>query len=99
MRVLQRRGASGASGSNERGNAVHRSRSRDLEPEGLTVGVREGGMERFVRLIVAGGIALVGGLWFVAVFEPWSIAWAAGAALAVLGTGGLVAGIASEIDP
>jgi hypothetical protein len=56
-------------------------------------------MERFVWLIVAGGIALVGGLWLVAVFELWLIAWAVGAALALLGTGSLLTDIGSEIDP
>ena len=55
-------------------------------------------MERFARLIVAGGIALVAGLWIAAVADAWSVAWLLGAGLAVLGAGGNVAGIVSEID-
>jgi hypothetical protein len=55
-------------------------------------------MERFVRLIVAGGVALVAGLWAAALFDPWSVAWLIGVGLAVIGIGGLSAGIASEIE-
>lgn len=55
-------------------------------------------MERFVRLLVVGGVVLVGGLWLVVLSEAWSIAWLAGVALAVLGTGSLAAGIGSEIE-
>lgn len=55
-------------------------------------------MEPFVRLIVAGGVVLIVGLWLAVLFEAGSIAWAAGVALAVLGTGSLAAGIGSEIE-
>lgn len=55
-------------------------------------------MERFVQLIVAGGVALVAGLWIVALFDPWSTVWLAGVALSLLGVGSLFAGITSEID-
>ncbi|WP_336343230.1 hypothetical protein [Halalkalicoccus ordinarius] len=55
-------------------------------------------MERFVQLIAVGGVALVGGLWVVTLFDAWSIAWFVGATLAVLGTGSLAVGIGSEID-
>lgn len=59
---------------------------------------RARGAERFVRLIVGGGIALVGGLWIVTFARLWSSAWIVGAALVLLGIGGLVGGIWSEID-
>lgn len=55
-------------------------------------------MERFVRLIVAGGVVLVGALWVVAFFDPWSVAWLAGVVLTLLGVGGLSVGISSEIE-
>ena len=55
-------------------------------------------MERFVRAIVAGGLALVVGLWVTALSAPASPAWLAGAALAAAGVAGLGAGIWSELD-
>ncbi|SDR34775.1 hypothetical protein [Natronobacterium texcoconense] len=55
-------------------------------------------MERFVQAIVAGGIALVAGLWLVELFEWWSLAWLAGVVLAVVGTGSVFAGIFSELE-
>lgn len=55
-------------------------------------------MERFVRLITGGGIALVAGLWIVTSQETWSISWLLGAALVLLGIGGLSGGIWIEID-
>lgn len=55
-------------------------------------------MERFVRLIVVGGVVLVGGLWLVALLETRSTAWLAGVVLVLLGTASLAAGIASEIE-
>lgn len=55
-------------------------------------------MERFVQLIAVGGVALVGGLWVVTLFDALSITWLAGAALALLGTASLAVGIGSEID-
>lgn len=55
-------------------------------------------VERFVWLIVGGGIALVAGLWLVAFFDAWSVAWLAGAGLALLGAGSLGGGIDSRIE-
>ena len=55
-------------------------------------------MERFVRVIVAGGVALVAGLWVVRLFEWGSTKSLAGAALVVLGACALGVGIASEIE-
>ena len=55
-------------------------------------------MERFVQYIVAGGLALVAGLWVAHLFEWGSNAWILGAVLVALGTGGLGVGIASEIE-
>ncbi|WP_336363658.1 hypothetical protein [Halalkalicoccus salilacus] len=55
-------------------------------------------VERFVWLIVGGGIALIAGLWLVAFFDAWSIAWLAGAGLALLGAGSLGGGIDSRIE-
>lgn len=59
---------------------------------------RAGEAERFVRLIGGGGVALVAGLWAVALSGPWSVAWLFGVAFALLGLGGLAAGIRSEVD-
>lgn len=59
---------------------------------------RARGAERFVRLIVGGGIALVAGLWIVTLASGWSVPWIVGAVLVLLGIGGLVVGIRSEID-
>lgn len=56
-------------------------------------------VERFVELVVLGGIALVAGLWIVALFPSGSLPWAIGVALALLGVGGLAGGIRSEVDP
>lgn len=55
-------------------------------------------VERFVRLIVGGGVALVAGLWSLALFDAWSVAWLAGAGLVLLGTGCLAGGIRSRIE-
>jgi hypothetical protein len=55
-------------------------------------------MERFVRLIVAGGVALVAGLRLVSLFERVTTPSLAGAALALLGAGALGVGVASEIE-
>jgi hypothetical protein len=55
-------------------------------------------MERFVIAIVAGGIALVAGLWLVTLFEPFSAVWTVGAFLVVLGASALGAGIWSEVE-
>lgn len=55
-------------------------------------------VERFVRLIVAGGIALVAGLWLVTIAGDWSLPWLLGVAVILAGTGALAAGIRSEIE-
>ncbi len=55
-------------------------------------------MERFVRLVVGGGLALVAGLWTLRAFVPADAPWLLGALLVVVGTGSLLAGIASELD-
>lgn len=55
-------------------------------------------MERFVGLIVAGGLALIGGLWAIAFSAAWTGVWLAGVVLAGLGIVGLSAGIASELE-
>ncbi|MDY7081795.1 MAG: hypothetical protein SXQ77_05165 [Halobacteria archaeon] len=55
-------------------------------------------MERFVELIVAGGLALVAGLWLVEFTEFSSLPWILGVALSLLGVGGLARGIWSEVD-
>ncbi len=55
-------------------------------------------MERFVRLIVGGGLALVAGLWLVALLNPPS-ARIVGVTLALIGTGCVLVGIRSRLDP
>lgn len=55
-------------------------------------------MERFVQLVVAGGLALVAGLWTVTLVEPRSGPGLAGVALVVAGVAGLAAGILVELD-
>ncbi|QSX00264.1 hypothetical protein [Haloterrigena alkaliphila] len=55
-------------------------------------------MERFVRLIVAGGVVLVGAFWLVALFEWGSTPWVVGIALAALGFLGVMVGICSELE-
>jgi len=54
-------------------------------------------MERFVALIVAGGLAVVAGLWVVTLLETWSSPWLLGITLVVLGAAGLGTGIRSRI--
>jgi len=54
--------------------------------------------ERFVRLLVVGGIVLVAGLWVSALSGRWSLPWLLGAGLAVGGACALGVGIWSEID-
>ncbi|WP_293032399.1 hypothetical protein [Natronococcus sp.] len=55
-------------------------------------------MERFVGLIVAGGLAVVAGLWLLALLESGAVGWGLGIALTALGTGALGVGIASELE-
>lgn len=55
-------------------------------------------VERFAQLIVGGGVVLVASLWIVAFVETWSVVWLLGIILALLGAGGVVAGIGSEIE-
>ncbi|WP_267643342.1 hypothetical protein [Haloarchaeobius amylolyticus] len=55
-------------------------------------------VERFVQLIVLGGIALVAGLWVSTLSATWSVPWLVGSALVLLGLGGLALGIWSEVE-
>jgi hypothetical protein len=55
-------------------------------------------MERFVQLITGGGIALVAGLWCLAVFSRPAIPWITGTVFLVLGSAGLLLGIAIPIE-
>lgn len=55
-------------------------------------------MERFARLIVAGGIALVGGLWIAMLAEVGTAAWLVGVVAAALGAGANVAGFVTELE-
>ncbi|MFB6091121.1 MAG: hypothetical protein ABEJ97_08685 [Halobellus sp.] len=55
-------------------------------------------VERFVGLIVAGGLALVAGLWIGTLAPPQSLPWALGVGLALVGVGGLAGGIRRAID-
>lgn len=58
---------------------------------------RSRSMEQFVQLIVGGGIALVAGLWIVALSVRWSMPWLLGVSVVLFGIGGLVGGIRSEL--
>jgi hypothetical protein len=55
-------------------------------------------VEGFVVRIVAGGLALVAGLWLLILATRWSPSWLLGVALAVIGTVALGSGIWSEIE-
>lgn len=55
-------------------------------------------MDRFVQYAVAGGIALVAGLWATELAAGASVVWLAGVALAAAGTVALVAGVHRELD-
>jgi putative flippase GtrA len=55
-------------------------------------------VERFVQLVVAGGLALLSGLWLTALFAVATPGWTLGVALALAGVAGLAAGIARELD-
>jgi len=56
-------------------------------------------MERFVRFVVAGGLALVAGLWTLHLSVLWSPSWLVGVALAVAGLAALAVGIGRELEP
>ncbi|WP_185903263.1 hypothetical protein [Halonotius terrestris] len=55
-------------------------------------------MERFVLFIVAGGLALVAGLWGGQIADPASQAWLGSVAVAVVGVLALAVGINSQIE-
>jgi len=55
-------------------------------------------VNRFVRFVVAGGPALVVGLWILEILPRSSPAWWIGLSIAVLGAGGLIYGITSALD-
>lgn len=55
-------------------------------------------MERFVRAITGGGIALVAGLWVLTLFDARSPPWLLGVGLVLLGLVGLAAGIWTEVE-
>lgn len=55
-------------------------------------------MEQFVQAIVAGGLALVAGLWLVTLFEAGAISYLLGLVLVLLGAGGLTGGIWTGIN-
>lgn len=55
-------------------------------------------MERFVELVVAGGLVLVAGLWLWVLSPAASLAWVASIVLAVAGTGVVLSGIWGELD-
>jgi len=66
-----------------------------------TIGNRLDGLrdvERFVRLICGGGVLLVAGLWIATLSTAPSAPWLLGVASALVGLGGLAAGIRSGID-
>lgn len=55
-------------------------------------------MERFVELIVSGGVALVAGLWVTTGFAWGTAPWAGGVAVVIVGALALAAGIGSELE-
>ena len=59
---------------------------------------RAAATEGFVRLVVAGGIALVVGLWAVHLGAAGTAPWLVGAGLALVGAMSLAAGIWSQIE-
>jgi uncharacterized membrane protein HdeD (DUF308 family) len=56
-------------------------------------------MERFVTLVLAGGLGLVAGLWTLRLSTRWSPAWLVGVVLVVAGAAGLAGGIRRELEP
>lgn len=59
---------------------------------------RVAGIQRFVRFIVVGGLALLAGLWVVTIARPWAAPWIVGLALVLLGAGGVTVGIWRPLD-
>ena len=55
-------------------------------------------MGRFVKLVVAGGLALVAGLWAVRLAAAFSARWLGGVALGLLGLATLGIGIGRELS-
>ena len=55
-------------------------------------------VEGFVVRIVAGGLALVAGVWLLTLATLWSVPWLFGTGLAVSGALALWSGIWSEIE-
>lgn len=55
-------------------------------------------VERFVQLIVIGGLALLAGLWLTALFAVATPGWTLGVGLTLAGVAGLAAGIARELE-
>ncbi|GCF14718.1 hypothetical protein Harman_26530 [Haloarcula mannanilytica] len=56
-------------------------------------------MERFVTLVVAGGLALVAGLWAVRLAASLSPIWLGGIVLALIGLAAIGVGIGRELSP
>lgn len=63
-----------------------------------TPGTLMGGVERFVHLVVGGGVCLVAGLWAMELGANSQAIWGGGVVLTVVGIGGLAAGIWTEIE-
>ncbi|MFC4407370.1 hypothetical protein [Haloarchaeobius iranensis] len=55
-------------------------------------------VEPFIRRIVAGGLALVAGLWLVRLTVRWTAPWAAGVVLALVGVAGLAVGVERQLE-
>lgn len=55
-------------------------------------------VERFVRFLVVGGLALVAGLWLTALYPFPGPLWLLGVALALGGVAALAVGIESQVD-
>lgn len=59
---------------------------------------RAGGVEPFVRRIVAGGVAMVAGLWVLVLADPAGPLWLLGPVLVFGGGASLLSGIARPLD-
>jgi hypothetical protein len=55
-------------------------------------------MERFVQYVVAGGVAMVVGLWVAVLAARFSAPWAVGVALALAGATAQAWGIRSRVE-